>query len=519
MQSSLLSPAESHAFQSFLSTMDYPDDTLTAAEWAIYNSGAPMYGPHDDPLDESSANPAQREALAKATKDLMSLEPDGWNRDAAMMEPFDPRGHYDPQQHQHQQQQEHHHFAQRQQALQHLQQQQQQHIQHQVQQQRQHSFSSGSDLFPFLHNNNHKGSSSSQELRYPMQRLGLQQHPHLGPSAAADHGSPTSSHSPFSFGQQSQHNLRSLSHHQQHLQQQQQQQQQQHMRLNPHQVHIPAHHQLQEQLSPSSSNSNNTLTRNGASSSTKRASVSRSSSALAGPSHMNIASSSSTSANGGRGVTNGVPSSSSKRSRTSNSPPPSASSTSTQLGVNAAGVGVVGAKPTLLSPDQKKANHIQSEQKRRANIRRGYEALCETVPALREAIREEEEAERRTRAIAGNGGHNGSNGGGGGRAGGGRKKRSGKKGALDEKDKDRMDGRAGPRSENVVLSKTIDHIQSLIADRSALLVRLHRARSSLPPGHPALTPLVPDPPWEREWKGGNGRLGDESEEEEEGEGE
>ncbi len=49
---------------------------------------------------------------------------------------------------------------------------------------------------------------------------------------------------------------------------------------------------------------------------------------------------------------------------------------------------------TLLSPSQKKANHIQSEQKRRANIRRGYEALCETVPALREAIREEEEAER-----------------------------------------------------------------------------------------------------------------------------
>ena len=55
----------------------------------------------------------------------------------------------------------------------------------------------------------------------------------------------------------------------------------------------------------------------------------------------------------------------------------------------------------------------------------------------------------------------------------------------------------------------IEHIQDLISDRSSLLARLHRARSSLPPGHPALSPLVADPPWEREWKGGNGRMGDE----------
>lgn len=98
---------------------------------------------------------------------------------------------------------------------------------------------------------------------------------------------------------------------------------------------------------------------------------------------------------------------------------------------------------TLLSPSQKKANHIQSEQKRRANIRRGYEALCETVPALREAIREEEEAERNA--------SNGQRGGGGAR-----KKSRGKKGQKDgdDKDKDKLDGRAGPRSENVVLSKS-----------------------------------------------------------------
>jgi len=150
---------------------------------------------------------------------------------------------------------------------------------------------------------------------------------------------------------------------------------------------------------------------------------------------------------------------------------------------------------TLLSPSQKKANHIQSEQKRRANIRRGYEALCETIPALREAIREEEEALE-------NGLGRGSVG-----SAGGKKKTRGKKGQGKDDDKDRIDGRAGPRSENVVLSKTIDHIQALLSDRSSLLVRLHRARSSLPPGHAALLPLMSDPPWEREWKGGEGRLG------------
>jgi hypothetical protein len=49
-------------------------------------------------------------------------------------------------------------------------------------------------------------------------------------------------------------------------------------------------------------------------------------------------------------------------------------------------------KPSLLSLSQKKANHTQSEQKRKVNLRRACEKLCETVPALREAIREEEEA-------------------------------------------------------------------------------------------------------------------------------
>ncbi|EJU04740.1 hypothetical protein DACRYDRAFT_20381 [Dacryopinax primogenitus] len=40
----------------------------------------------------------------------------------------------------------------------------------------------------------------------------------------------------------------------------------------------------------------------------------------------------------------------------------------------------------LLSEEQKKANHIHSEQKRRATIRKGYEALCEVVPSLRDVV-------------------------------------------------------------------------------------------------------------------------------------
>ena len=86
-------------------------------------------------------------------------------------------------------------------------------------------------------------------------------------------------------------------------------------------------------------------------------------------------------------------------------------------------------KPALLSAQQKKANHIQSEQKRRANIRRGYEALCETIPALREAIRAEEEA-----ATTSSG--------------------TGKKRRARDEGGEKVDGRAGPRSESVVLQKS-----------------------------------------------------------------
>jgi hypothetical protein len=110
------------------------------------------------------------------------------------------------------------------------------------------------------------------------------------------------------------------------------------------------------------------------------------------------------------------------------------------------------SKPTLLSPSQKKANHIQSEQKRRANIRRGYDALCEAVPALREAIlqEEQEQAEKeRDRKGKGRAGGNARNGSGSGTT----NARRGSKSDLNEDITGANETRAGPRSESVVLQK------------------------------------------------------------------
>lgn len=125
-----------------------------------------------------------------------------------------------------------------------------------------------------------------------------------------------------------------------------------------------------------------------------------------------------------------------------------------------------------------------------------------------------------------------------------RKKKS--KGASDDTDK--ADGRAGPKSENVVLQKSasllffcilyglrlvvplgsnidcsyapisfvltlssaIDHLNALLAERATLSTRLERARAALGNGHPALA-VSPNhlddkgtPLWERDWNGGTG---------------
>ncbi|KZP22799.1 hypothetical protein FIBSPDRAFT_738416 [Athelia psychrophila] len=174
----------------------------------------------------------------------------------------------------------------------------------------------------------------------------------------------------------------------------------------------------------------------------------------------------------------------------------------------AGGAGGPAQKPALLSSSQKKANHIQSEQKRRANIRRGYEALCEAVPALREAIAlEDAQGPPQAQADERRGGSASAKGKGKGKAG------------DDAGDKEKMDGRAGPRSENVVLQKTIDHIQDLLQDKSDLLARLHSARAHLPP-HQQNQNQSPwgmgagageMPLWERAWTGGVGAGDDDDE--------
>jgi len=82
------------------------------------------------------------------------------------------------------------------------------------------------------------------------------------------------------------------------------------------------------------------------------------------------------------------------------------------------------------------------------------------------------------------------------------------RGKLLSDDGDKVDGRAGPRSENVVLQKTIEHIEDLLADRKDLLARLNLARNSLVRGHPLLTTSGRELLWEREWTGGGGAAGD-----------
>lgn len=157
-----------------------------------------------------------------------------------------------------------------------------------------------------------------------------------------------------------------------------------------------------------------------------------------------------------------------------------------------------GRASTLLSPSQKKANHIQSEQKRRANIRRGYEALCDIVPSLREAML----AEAMEEEAAANGKKAG-------------RRRCKAKSANDDGEK--ADGRAGPKSEHVVLSKTIDYVTELLSQHEVFKQRLMVARSALPVDHPLLRrhPDSPPPLWERKWTGGEAKDGEEDEDEEE----
>ncbi|KAK0541129.1 hypothetical protein OC835_000339 [Tilletia horrida] len=136
----------------------------------------------------------------------------------------------------------------------------------------------------------------------------------------------------------------------------------------------------------------------------------------------------------------------------------------------------------LLTEAEKKANHIASEQKRRANIRKGYEMLCDIVPPLKEAL----EREAAGKDGGGGGGldeedeDEADETGGGGGGGRGKKKRKTKKRDPDtagcEIGGERIDGRAGPRSEAIVLMKSIEYLRDLLEIHRDLLSRRDHAR-------------------------------------------
>ncbi|KAF5340911.1 hypothetical protein D9758_012185 [Tetrapyrgos nigripes] len=423
--SNLLTPSESHAFQSFLTAIDHPNDDLRpdSSEWNPHNASTQHYAPDIPQVQQG------REALAKATKDLMSLDAEGWNS-APMMQQFPQQqyANFMPQQPSHYGYDMHNHP----QSAPNL-----------IHQQQQQSHRNAS--FPFL---------SKQRSQHPV------------PPLTHSQSSPP-------------HTLHAHAH-------------------IPQPISISPLHTMSGAQDPRSGSNLHSFTNMGSPPTTSSSTTSTfsfgsngsmygssSTSTLPSPAASASQRASPGASSGKRGSDSG-PSSSfpNKRSRPS---PPSTSVTAS-----------VSNKAALLSPSQKKANHIQSEQKRRANIRRGYEALCETVPTLREAIRSEEEAQNNRET---------------GKAG---KAKRGRRGKIDETTGEKIDGRAGPRSENIVLGKTIDYINELLNDRQALLERLERARSALGPNHPSCQPPSDCTPlWEQEWKGGSGKDGDAEEDDEE----
>ncbi|CEH16007.1 hypothetical protein CBOM_05884 [Ceraceosorus bombacis] len=127
-----------------------------------------------------------------------------------------------------------------------------------------------------------------------------------------------------------------------------------------------------------------------------------------------------------------------------------------------------GAPHVLLTDAEKKANHIASEQKRRANIRKGYEMLCDLVPNLREALGAEASAAEKSRdgssmdtdpspapAAAS-------------------KKKEGW-----EVGGEKIDGRAGPRSEAIVLHETVEYVRQRLEEHQALVIRQQAARKAV----------------------------------------
>ncbi|KAH9448387.1 hypothetical protein Pst134EA_027699 [Puccinia striiformis f. sp. tritici] len=134
-------------------------------------------------------------------------------------------------------------------------------------------------------------------------------------------------------------------------------------------------------------------------------------------------------------------------------------------------------KPGLLSQEQKRANHIASEQKRRAAIRQGYSRLCMIVPSLRVRQQEQQstisrqseddsptlvEQDLNSPAIGREDNNSVA-----------ASKRKRNKSAT----QDLQLNQSGARSEAVVLAKTVEYLRELEGDRKGYLENLNRLKS------------------------------------------
>ncbi|GAA6009310.1 uncharacterized protein JCM10292_006661 [Rhodotorula paludigena] len=170
-------------------------------------------------------------------------------------------------------------------------------------------------------------------------------------------------------------------------------------------------------------------------------------------------------------------------------------------------------KPALLTAEQKKANHIASEQKRRAAIRAGYDGLCEVVPALKAAVDEFEERVRKVALASGAASAQAQAIAQAASAGGPVPRRKGGRGRDGESTTgalmggihvggEKIDGRAGPKSEAVVLSKTVEHLRLLLSTRADLLDRLGSAHTRAAAHGVSLAPPAEQPygsEWTEKW--------------------
>ncbi|KAK9896408.1 hypothetical protein P389DRAFT_171579 [Cystobasidium minutum MCA 4210] len=142
------------------------------------------------------------------------------------------------------------------------------------------------------------------------------------------------------------------------------------------------------------------------------------------------------------------------------------------------------AAKAALSEEQKRANHIASEQKRRHAIRAAYDALCTVVPSLSAAVKEYEDRLSKLHPSAA------------------LNVKAGVDDSMDveastssgiaplqtvagvltggiEVGGEKIDGRAGPRSEAVVLAKTVEYMRDLLDQREDSLARLQKLHDQL----------------------------------------